>query len=275
MTTALIDGDIITYRCAASVSMDEPVELVINRIDNLMTQTLDATEASSFEFYIKGEENFRHKIYPEYKTNRILEKPFHLQEAVSYVKECWNAIPSGIYESDDMLGIRQRENTVICTIDKDLNMIPGLHYNFVKCTEDRISYMDGIRYFWKQMLIGDTSDNIFGIRGIGPKNAAKLIDWMDNEQDMFDLVYEKYNDPKRFVLNANCLWILQEEEGMWANQQRLILPSQCQHEVEAALEFMKSLNLITSTVLGMKNNEMSGIPVNGVGAEPIQTNLVD
>jgi 5'-3' exonuclease len=266
----LVDGDIVCYRCAVSVKDDEPVELVINRIDNLMTQIIDDTEASEFEFYIKGEKNFRYYINPDYKANRIQPKPFHLESAYQYVLDCWNAIPSGIYESDDLLGIQQRSDTIIASIDKDLLMIPGMHWNFVKLEKQRVSYMDGIRKFWKQMMIGDTSDNIYGIQGIGPKKAEKLIDWLDSEQEMFEVVYEKYNDPKRFVMNANCLWILQHEEGMWANQQVLTLPKLCQQEVEASLEFMKSLNLITSTGHGMMTSVMSGIPVNGDGMDAMQ-----
>jgi len=266
----LVDGDIVCYRCAASVKDDEPVELVINRIDNLMTQIIDDTEASEFEFYIKGEKNFRYQLNPDYKANRTQPKPFHLESAQQYVLDCWNAISSGIYESDDMLGIQQRSDTIIASIDKDLLMIPGMHWNFVKLEKQRVSYMDGIRKFWKQMMIGDTSDNIYGIQGIGPKKAEKLIDWLNSEQEMFEIVYEKYNDPKRFVMNANCLWILQREEGMWANQQALILPKQCQQEVEASLEFMKSLNLITSTGHGTMKIGMSGIPVNGDGMDAMQ-----
>ena len=271
----LVDGDIVCYRCAVSVKDDEPVELVINRIDNLMTQIIDDTEASEFEFYIKGEPNFRYKINPDYKANRTQPKPFHLESAYQYVLDCWNAIPSGIYESDDLLGIQQRSDTIIASIDKDLLMIPGMHWNFVKLEKQRVSYMDGIRKFWKQMMIGDTSDNIYGIQGIGPKKAEKLIDWLDSEQEMFEIVYEKYNDPKRFVMNANCLWILQREEGMWANQQALTLPSQCQQEVEASLEFMKSLNLITSTGPGMMTNEMYGTPVSGDGMDAMQKKQAD
>ena len=264
---ALIDGDIVAYRCAASVKEDEPVELVINRIDNLMQQILDDTEATEFEFYIKGEQNFRYKLNPDYKANRTQPKPFHLESAYQYVRDCWNAIPSGIYESDDMLGIQQRSDSIICSIDKDLLMIPGMHWNFVKLEKQRVSYMDGIRKFWMQMMIGDTSDNIHGIAGIGPKKAEKLIGWLDDEQEMCDLVYEKYNDPQRFVMNANCLWILQREEGVWANQHNLTLTKECQQEVEATLEYMKSLNLITSTGRGTMKNETFGTLVNGDGMD--------
>ena len=63
---------------------------------------------------------------------------------------------------------------------------------------------------------------------------------------MFDVVYDKYNqDAQRFVMNANCLWIQRNPGEIWANQQALTLPKECQQEVEASLEFMKSLRVDT------------------------------
>jgi 5'-3' exonuclease len=131
---------------------------------------------------------------------------------------------------------------MICTIDKDLDMIPGMHYNFVKIKCILCNQLTALKFFYKQMLIGDTSDHIFGIKGIGPVKAEKLLKDTKTEQEMFDIVYKLYNDPKRFVMNACCLWI-QNKGELWVNRQNLILPEQCKQEVDLMLEFMMSLNL--------------------------------
>jgi 5'-3' exonuclease len=60
------------------------------------------------------------------------------------------------------------------------------------------------------MLIGDSVDNIMGVRKIGKVKAAKLIDHLEHEELMFKVVMDLYEgDEDRFWMNADCLWIWQ------------------------------------------------------------------
>jgi DNA polymerase-1 len=245
---ALVDGDIVAYRCAASVKEFEPMELAIYRVDVLLQQIIEATDATTMQVFVKGKDNFRYKIYPEYKANRRdTPDPIWRQACHDHLLNEYKAIEAHGMEADDLLGINQQEEgSVICSIDKDLRTIPGHHFNFVKVELDHVKKQDALRTFYKQMLIGDRSDNLFGVDKIGPKKADKLLEHLDDEQDMFEVVYNKYNeDAKRFVTNANCFWILQNKGELWVNRQRLILPSECKQEVDQQLEFTKSLNLTT------------------------------
>lgn len=244
---ALIDADLVAYRCAATVTEDMEQDIAFYRMDVLVQQIIEATDATGTILYLTGKNNFRKKINPDYKANRKdTVPPVYLQECRQYLVDNHNAIISDGCEADDLLGINQSEDTIICSLDKDLRMIPGNHYNWTKVELDRVTKQDGLRHFYKQMLIGDKSDNIFGVDKIGPVKAAKLIDHLDDEQDMFEAVWAKYDeDAARFVMNANCLWIQRNHGEIWANQQALTLPKECQQEVEASLEFMKSLNLTT------------------------------
>lgn len=64
------------------------------------------------------------------------------------------------------------EKTVICTKDKDLDMISGLHYNWTKDKEPyEVSEQQALKAFYSQLLTGDRVDNIQGIKGIGNKKA--------------------------------------------------------------------------------------------------------
>lgn len=244
---ALIDADLVAYRCAATVTEDMEQDIAFYRMDVLVQQIIEATDATGTILYLTGKNNFRKKINPEYKANRKdTVPPVYLQECRQYLVDNHNAIISDGCEADDLLGINQTQDTIICSLDKDLRMIPGNHYNWTKVELDRVTKQDGLRHFYKQMLIGDKSDNIFGVDKIGPVKAAKLIDHLDDEQVMFEVVWAKYNeDAARFVMNANCLWIQRNHGEIWASQQALTLPKECQQEVEASLEFMKSLNLTT------------------------------
>lgn len=244
---ALIDSDLVAYRCAATVTEDMEQDIAFYRMDVLVQQIIEATDATGTILYLTGKNNFRKKINPEYKANRKdTVPPVYLQECRQYLVDNHNAIISDGCEADDLLGINQTQDTIICSLDKDLRMIPGNHYNWTKVELDRVTKQDGLRHFYKQMLIGDKSDNIFGVDKIGPVKAAKLIDHLDDEQDMFEAVWAKYDeDAARFVMNANCLWIQRNLGEIWASQQALTLPKECQQEVEASLEFMKSLNPTT------------------------------
>lgn len=162
--------------------------------------------------FLTGKDNFRYTINTEYKANRIGKpKPEHLTACRNFLIEEYKAVVVDGAEADDALGINQAEDTIIYSIDKDLLMIPGHHFNFVNNTYTEVSELDGVRAFYRQMLIGDTSDNIFGIKGIGKVKAGRIIDPINDEQSMFDIVIDMYDSAERFWMNADCLWIMQNE----------------------------------------------------------------
>jgi 5'-3' exonuclease len=210
----LIDADIIAYRAAASAE-NENIDIAISRTDSMMMELLSFD--NKYLSFLSGENNFRKVINPEYKANRKdIIKPIYLNDCKQYLIDEFKSIVTDGYEADDALGFNQTEETVICSIDKDLMMIPGMHYNFVKKEYHEVSELDGIKQFYRQMLIGDSVDNIMGIKGIGKVKAAKLIDPLENEEEMYNLVANLYfmpNEPiiSRFNINADCLWIWRKE----------------------------------------------------------------
>ena len=252
---ALIDGDLVAFRCAASCKEDDPQEVALHRCDELIRQILSEVNATEYIVYLSSKTNFRKVINPEYKANRKDQPiPKYLQDCKDFIVNTWNAENREYYEADDLLGINQIEGSVICTLDKDLLMIPGKHYSWQiagatwirEARWEETKELDGLRQFYIQMLAGDSSDNIKGVQGIGPKKGFKLIDHLDDEQDMFDVVYDKYQqDAKRFVMNANCLWIWRNEGELWQDRQDLNLPNDLQQEVAMMSEFMKSLKVDT------------------------------
>ena len=118
-------------------------------------------------------------------------------------------------------------STIICSRDKDLNMVPGYHYGWEAglCKERPVWFQDdlgGLKLFYKQLLTGDSTDNILGLFRTGPKAASVLrIDSMDNELDMYVSVFKEYQDrfgayaEKFLIENARLLWMLQERGQLW------------------------------------------------------------
>lgn len=210
MTIALIDADLVAYRCAATCDTDEDgaLDIAILRCDKLMQDIIDATESTQYKAFLTGKNNFRKRINPEYKANRKdTIPPRYLQQCREFLITEWNAEVSEGCEADDLLGINQTENSILCSLDKDLDMIPGLHYNWYRGDIYEISEIEAIRHFYRQLLIGDRSDNIFGVDGIGKVKAAKLIDSLETEEEMYEKVYQLYNDSTRLCKNMQCLWI--------------------------------------------------------------------
>lgn len=210
MPIALIDADLVVYRVAATCNTDEggALEIALLRCDKLMQDIIDATESDQYKAFLTGKNNFRKRINPAYKANRKdTIPPRYLQQCRNYLIEEWKAEVSEGCEADDMLGINQTKETILCSLDKDLDMIPGLHYNWVKGDLYEISEIEAIQHFYRQLLIGDRSDNIFGVDGIGKVKAGRIIDPLDEEQEMYERVRDLYNDDERLCMNMNCLWI--------------------------------------------------------------------
>lgn len=219
---ALLDADIISFSCAIyneTFGWDAARE----DIDNMMKRILETTGADTYEAYITGDNNFRYKVDPEYKANRKGKpQPRYRQDANAYLVTEYGAVVTDEIEADDALGVSQAtaepETTIICSIDKDLKQIPGHHYNWRKNEFSFVTPLDGIRLFYRQLITGDITDNIVGIRGLGPVKSAKLINDLTDEIDMFSCVQSLYNDDERLLKNGQLLYIHQRWSDSWQEQ---------------------------------------------------------
>ncbi len=139
--------------------------------------------------------SFRKEIYPEYKSNRG-EMPEDLEQQVPYLKIMMEVlkipyIEKPGFEADDIIGTlafhgkKQKLDTYIISGDKDFAQLVGKNTFLYDTMKDVIYDIQGVKNKWgvfpEQMLdylslIGDSSDNIPGVRGIGPKGAVTLLE---------------------------------------------------------------------------------------------------
>ena len=181
MAYAIIDADSIYFRAAFVTKKQNEIRKVI---DDTMKDISAQCFMPDLQVAVKGKGNFRKDIYPDYKANRP-NLADDMKEALTYghkhMEEKWGAIRADGMEADDLVSIwayearELEEPYVIVGIDKDLKQIPGNHYNFKKrehcfVDDDLANYN-----LMVQCLTGDTSDNIPGIRGIGPKKAERIL----------------------------------------------------------------------------------------------------
>ena len=213
----LIDADIVAYRSSCSAETDE-VWVALARADKIIQEIIEDTGASSYALFLTGTNNFRREIAPSYKAQRPDSRPTHWQAVRDFLVTQHRAIICNGYEADDEMGIQQDKvglSTVICSIDKDLKQIPGRHYNFVKKEACEVTKEEGLRFLYLQSLIGDRSDNIFGVEGIGPVKAKRALEGLFTEQEWYDTCRELYNDDERFHLNMQLLYIWQKPNDKW------------------------------------------------------------
>lgn len=202
----IVDADLITYRCGFAAEKKrkevlddgsiehirdvEPLNNALHNVDTVIDHM--AKQFDSLEFYLSGSDNFREKIatVQPYKGNRSpFGKPVHYKQIRKYLREKYGATVVNGMEADDAIGIRatgdDNANCCVITVDKDLDMIPGNHYNWVKDIRYTINGTEATRNFYKQILTGDRVDNVPGIYGIGPKGAEHLIGKLTNERAMW------------------------------------------------------------------------------------------
>ena len=225
MTIALIDADLVAYRCAASAEKND-ADIAMIRASRLLTDIISITDASTVKLYLSGSTNFRKDVYPEYKANRDkLVRPTHLQPVREFLVKEWGAEVTDGYEADDALGIQAEglPETVVCSLDKDLLQIPGLHYNFVSREFRDIGRLEGWFNFYSQLVLGDRSDNVPGYDGkMRPKFPKFLFQTRDalhrstTAFEMYKIVKDLYLDQGILTRNAKLLYILRSEEE-WQN----------------------------------------------------------
>jgi len=221
---AYLDADILIYRIGFT-TQEEDLEIAKWRMNELIQKILADVKATSYHCYLttSGDSTaFRDKVYPEYKQNRKAPKPVHYQALREFLIEEYPTTLVSVIEADDALSIAQYESlskgedSIICSIDKDLDMVMGWHYNFVKEIKYYIHEEQAIYNFYRQLLMGDRADNVKGVEGIGEKKADKILSGSEDEQELFERVRSTYNNDEEMLRTGEVLWILRDLEKPWS-----------------------------------------------------------
>lgn len=221
MRSALIDADILVYRIGFA-SEDSSEAIAKARMREFLEDLLLFNGFEDYTGYISGKNNFRTEIAKTatYKGNRKAPKPRHYDALREYLLKDWEFTLVEGQEADDAIGIRayelDPEEFSICTIDKDLDMIRGNHYNFVKDLFYDVTEEEALFNFYKQILTGDRVDNIIGLKGIGDVKAKRILEECKDEKEMYLAVLEAYEGNEERVLeNGQLLWIRRLPNQLW------------------------------------------------------------
>ena len=199
----LLDGNSLSYRAFyAMPALQNKSGLYTNSVYGftLMLERMleDIKPKYALVAFDKGKQTFRHKTYQEYKGTRD-KTPSELVEQFGYVRELLDSY--GIkyeehfdYEADDIIGSYAKLaekaglEVIIISGDKDLTQLASdnitIYYTRRGVTEvdhytpEFINEKYGLspeQIIDMKGLMGDKSDNIPGIAGIGEKTAIKLL----------------------------------------------------------------------------------------------------
>ena len=189
---AIIDGDALTYHSSKD-SIHESIEIIDEKIQNIFIQT----GATHYVLFISNSPYFRHKISPDYKSNRNKYKsPLKwLKTLKKYLVEQWGAQSMDLVESDDLCAywmnkdlciaddgkIEPREvfvdaldyyavenlprfefesmEKVLCAVDKYLlQSIPGKHFNYTYKLGGKYNPNSVIKGWWVETSEAESDD---------------------------------------------------------------------------------------------------------------------
>lgn len=226
MNLCLVDGYGFVFRAFHSLPpMTRADGVPINAVlgfTNMLLKFIANHQADCIAVVLdNGKKTFRHEIYPLYKANRP-EPPQELILQFPIIREVIEAfnlivIEKEGFEADDLIASYAKKaaadglNVKIVSSDKDLMQLVSDKISlFDAMKEKKISFEEVKEKFGVEphqvqdalALIGDSSDNIPGVRGIGPKTAAELINQFGSLENLLINLEQIKNERQRNLLST-------------------------------------------------------------------------
>lgn len=250
-------------------------------LESAIERSIARARGSIFHVYLGGNgPTFREHIsrLRKYKGNRTgTASPTYLADLRSYLIRYWGGIVVSGEEVDDVLSYTAREITegestpIIVGNDKDLDQIPGEHYDWVKDKLYTVSDAESRSRLWMQVLSGDVADNIAGCFMVGGSRAKRIVDeCIESGGDdgfMWRLVCEAYAGSQE---KAGCPYVNLDPVEVALENYNLVRLRQSRHEKhEYRGLFVKSREVAKPTE-GLFVKEKDNNKTNGTKAETLE-----
>ncbi len=224
----LIDGNSFCYRAyyairSLSNSKGRPTNAVYGFVTMLNKIVKDnSPDMLAVAFDLKGP-TFRHKKYDEYKIHRK-PMPDDLVGQMPYIKEVVRAYNVPVfevegYEADDVLATLARKaedkgiDVFIVTGDKDALQLVDSHIKVYSTHKDGLIYdarkvkevygVEPERMVDIMSLMGDATDNIPGVPGIGEKSAVELVSQFGSLDNLLKNINSVSGEAKKRAIKEN------------------------------------------------------------------------
>lgn len=212
----VIDGHALAYRSYFGLargaerlqnSKGEPTHAIYGFIKTVLRhlrEGLKKGEGAVIVVFDPPVKTFRHEMYADYKAGRA-ETPEDLPKQIQRIKEivdamCITRLEEAGYEADDLIGTivtyaeTQGVDSYILTSDRDAYQLLSDKVRVIGSDDRFVTPADVLAKYgvtvaqWVdyRSLTGDSSDNIPGAKGIGPKGAQKLLEQNGTLQAILD-----------------------------------------------------------------------------------------
>lgn len=250
----VMDGDASCYEAATTVAK---LDTALRRVQEKILAAMYLTQSPAARVHITPEGSYKagRHLYvgaQPYQANRDPNaKPSLLapirKELKGYIESKYpeiTIIENLQLQADDGIIIDSynlKQDVVVWSPDKDLRVTPASYYEIstgvIDTIPNRFGYITigstetgnnkpkghGTKFFWWQMLMGDTADNIKGLRSykgksIGAVRAYNLIKDITDEQECANFVLECYKSIDQNPLpEGSLLWLLRDERDSFVN----------------------------------------------------------
>lgn len=198
-TLCLIDGSGFIFRAFYALPpLSRPDGTPVGAVFGFTSMLMNLIETHRHDLWAvifdAKRQNFRHDLFPAYKANRASPPP-ELIPQFSLIREACKAfdvpaVEMEGYEADDLIAtyaqqaVKDGYQVTIVSGDKDLMQLMTSNIELVDPIKNRrLTEEDVIKKFGVkpekvadvQALMGDSTDNIPGVPGVGPKTASELI----------------------------------------------------------------------------------------------------
>lgn len=240
-TLLIFDGDLIVYQKGFKHEKTEDWDVVERDIDMWIADFFKKFGTYNYIIYLTGKGNFRETVAVthKYKGDRIKPKPRWYRDIVNYLTHIHITDKVEGYEADDAIAIHMTKepNSIHIGIDKDINMVQGWHYRYAthNSPEVPLRYISqegfleiqlkgknsikklvggGTPWFYAQMLMGDSTDYIFAIKGYGDLRSYDILKDCKDEASHLQAVIAVYKEGfgdiwrERLLENADLLWMV-------------------------------------------------------------------
>lgn len=194
---------------------------------------------------VEHKDNFRSTVAKtkKYKGNRKAAKPLHYDNLLAYMLINYDVHISNGLEADDSICIEHCRSpplsTIICTRDKDLRQVAGMHYGWpvgnqpafgpklvtefgeLELRGGKKLVGNGLAFQYAQVLTGDPVDNYGGLPRCGPIKAYALLKDAVDERGLFEAVKEAYKEKfeevweEKFLEQMDLAYMVRVREGDW------------------------------------------------------------
>jgi len=300
----LLDGHSLAYRAFFALPVEnfstttgQPTNAVYGFTSMLINVLRDERPTHVGVAFDVSRDTFRQAEYADYKANRT-KSPDEFKGQVSLVKEVLAALRVATiekegYEADDVIAtlatqaVDEGFEVLICTGDRDtLQLVSdactvlyprkGVS-DLARMTPEAVQEKYGVepgRYPEIAALVGETSDNLPGVPGVGPKTAAKWINQYDGLENVIahaDLIKGKAGDSLREhlgdVIRNRRLNALVCDLDLSATPTDLVVQPwdrQEVHKIFDGLEFRVLRDRLFATLESEEEIEEEGFAVDGV-----------